>query len=128
MAGDAGVTFDSVREMALAFPGVEEGTSFGTPALRVRKKLLARLREDGETLVVKVGLDEREFWMATQPETFYITDHYAGYPAMLVRLATVHPGDMQILVDQAWRGLASKQMLKEFDQSAGSLAGGDALV
>ena len=39
--------FETVRKIALSFPGVEEGTSFGTPAFRVRKKFLARLREDG---------------------------------------------------------------------------------
>jgi hypothetical protein len=47
------VAFATVRKIALALPGVEAGTSFGTPAFHVRGKFLARLREDGETLVVK---------------------------------------------------------------------------
>jgi hypothetical protein len=45
---DAPVTFDDVRKIALAWPEVEDGTSYGTPALKVRKKLLVRLREDGD--------------------------------------------------------------------------------
>ncbi|KKB69776.1 hypothetical protein BBMA_2924 [Burkholderia pseudomallei MSHR1079] len=45
------MTFDDVSRIALAWRGVEEGMSNGTPALRVRGKLLARLR--GDTLVVK---------------------------------------------------------------------------
>ena len=36
------MTFDDVRKIALAWPEVEDGTSYGTPALKVRKKLLAR--------------------------------------------------------------------------------------
>jgi hypothetical protein len=39
------VTFDEVRQIALAWPEVEDGTFYGTPALKVRKKLLVRLRE-----------------------------------------------------------------------------------
>ena len=43
------VTFDDVRKISLAWPEVEDGTSYGTPALKVRKKLLARLKEDGDS-------------------------------------------------------------------------------
>jgi hypothetical protein len=51
------LSFEDVRQMGLALPGVEEGTSYGTPALKVGKKLLARLKEDGETLVLKLGFE-----------------------------------------------------------------------
>ncbi|CAM8798732.1 hypothetical protein NCM_06294 [Burkholderia pseudomallei] len=47
------MTFDDVSRIALVWRGVEEGMSYGTPALRGRGKLLARLRGDGDTLVVK---------------------------------------------------------------------------
>jgi hypothetical protein len=43
------VTFDDIRKIALAWPEVEDGTSYGTPALKVRKKLLVRLKEDGDS-------------------------------------------------------------------------------
>jgi hypothetical protein len=46
------VTFDDIREMALAWPEVEDGTSYGTPALKVRKKMLVRIKEDGDSLVI----------------------------------------------------------------------------
>ena len=79
------VTFETVRELAHAFPGVEDGTSYGTPALRVKKKFLARLREDGESVVFKVGFDEREMLMNAKPAVFYITDHYRDYPSVLLQ-------------------------------------------
>ena len=51
------MTFDDVRKIALALDHVEESTSYGTPAFKVRGKLVARLREDGDGSRV-VGLGE----------------------------------------------------------------------
>ena len=73
-----------VREMALTLPGVTEGVCFGTPAFYLRKKLMLRLREDGETLVVKFPLQEREEAIEKEPDIFSITDHYENYPVVLV--------------------------------------------
>jgi hypothetical protein len=70
------VTFKDVRKLAWALQNVEESTSYGTPAFKVDGKLIARLKEDGESLVVGTTFEEREEMMATEPETYYITDHY----------------------------------------------------
>ena len=112
----AGVSFEEVRQIALALPAVEEGKSYGTPAFRVGKKFLARLKEDGETLVVRIGFDEREVLMQVDPATFYITEHYRGYPAVLVRLANVDSDRLQEVLLEAWRNHASKKLLAEFDR------------
>jgi hypothetical protein len=107
------VNFDTVRQLALALPGVEEGTSYGTPAFKVKKKLLARLREDGETLAIMIEFGDREFRLQTNPDVFYVTDHYAGYPMILVRLAKVDPDDLRELVRGAWRMVAPKKLLDQ---------------
>src|SRR5882757_2096706 len=83
--------FDDVRKMALSLPGVEDATSYGTPALKVGKKLLVRLKEDGETIVLRLGFDEREMLVEAELWSFFITEHYRAYPNVLVRLAHVHP-------------------------------------
>ncbi|MBS2027211.1 MAG: MmcQ/YjbR family DNA-binding protein [Deltaproteobacteria bacterium] len=101
------MTYDDVRELARAFPGVEEGTSYGTAALKVKGKLIARLKEDGETLVLKTDLFEREVLLSAAPEVFFITDHYAAYPWVLVRLAKIKPEQLRGLLANAVRGLAS---------------------
>jgi len=106
-----GVAFAAVRKLALFLPGVEEGTSYGTPAFKVRGKLIARLREDGETLVLKVPFDLRDFLMSADPATFYITDHYRGYPAVLVRLPVVDRAHLRDLLEEAWRFSAPKTLL-----------------
>lgn len=97
------VTFDDARKIALSLEHVEEGTSYGTPAFKTGGKLLARLREDGESLVVGTTFDEREEMMATGPETYYITDHYLRYPWVLVRLSRVDPEALRDLLKRAWR-------------------------
>ena len=103
-------TFETVRELALALPAVEEGSSYGTPAFRVRGKLFARMWEDGETLVLKIGFDARELLMQADPKTFYITDHYRGYPCVLVRLPVTEPGQLRDLLEEAWRFNAPKRL------------------
>jgi hypothetical protein len=104
------VTFETVRRLALALPGVEETTSYGTPSFKVKGKFLSRLKEDGETIVVKIDFDTRDMLMAAEPGTFYITDHYRGYPAVLVRLAAVRRDDLQNLLEEAWRQAAPKRL------------------
>ncbi len=113
--GKAGpVDFETVRKAALALPGVEDGTSYGTPALKVRGKLLVRLREDGETFVLIVDFDTRDILMRADPETFFITDHYRGYRAVLVRFATLDPRQLPGLLEQAWRQAAPKRLVAAF--------------
>jgi hypothetical protein len=113
MSARDAVNFDTVRQFALALPGVEEGTSYGTPAFKVHKKLLARMREDGETLAIMIDYGDREFRLQTNPEVFYVTDHYAGYPMILVRLAKVDPDDLRDMVRGAWRMIAPKKLLDQ---------------
>jgi hypothetical protein len=112
------VTFDDVRKFALLWDEVEDGTSYGTPALKVRKKLLARLREDNDSLVISgVPFDEREMLIESQPKLFYFTDHYRDYPMVLVRLSKAKRAVVEPLLRRHWRTLASKKAVREFDES-----------
>ncbi len=110
------MTFDEVRRVALALPGVEEGTSYGTAAFRVKGKFMARLREDGETLAVKCGFEERDLRMQADPEVFFTTDHYHGYPTVLVRLPAADAADLRDVLEEAWRRQAPKRLVTEFDR------------
>ncbi len=108
------VTFETVRQIAQTLPGAEEGTSYRTPAFKVRGKLFARLHQDGESLVVGVDFDERAEMMSADPEKFYITDHYLNYPWMLVRLSKVRPEQLRDLLIASWRRAAPKNLLAAF--------------
>jgi hypothetical protein len=112
------MTFDDVRKLALTWPEVEDGSSYGTPALKVRKKMLVRLKEDNDSLVMPgVPLDEREMLIENQPKIFYFTDHYRDYPMVLIRLSKAKRGIVEPLLRRRWRTLASKAAVKEYDAS-----------
>lgn len=64
------VSLEVLRELALELPETEETTSYGTPAFKVRKKLFARMREEGDVLVVKVERDERAALIESEPDVF----------------------------------------------------------
>jgi len=110
---DGYIYLKRVRAIALALPGVTEGPCFGTSAFYVAKKLLARMKEDGETLAIRT--EEREKWMKANPATFFITDHYLNYPMMLIRLATVEQKVLEALMLTAWKSRAPKKLLKAYE-------------
>lgn len=110
-----GVTAAAVRRIFLALPGVEEAPSYGTAGFRVRKKFLGRLRDDDTVLVVKCGFEERDVRLRADPETYFVTDHYRGYPSVLVRLDRVREDDLAELLEHAWRLAAPKRLVAEHD-------------
>jgi hypothetical protein len=112
------VTFDDVRKIAAALPGMEEGPCYGTPAFRMRKHLIARLKEDGETLVLKMGFDEREMLMEADPKVFFITDHYRNYRYVLLRLKKVRRATLERLITQAWREAAPKHAREAHEKAS----------
>ena len=109
------VTFEQVRLAAQALPGVEDSTSYGTPALKVRGKLLARLHQSGECLVLRADLLDREILMQSDSQVFYVTDHYRDYAWVLVRLSAVDAGALPDLIERAWRLVAPKTLIAKYD-------------
>ncbi len=104
------MTFDDVRVLALAWPEVTDGKSYGTPALKVRKTLLVRLKEDGKTLVMPgVPQDERDMLIARAPHIYSFTDHYRDYPIVLITLPKAKRADVEPLLRRHWFVLASKK-------------------
>ena len=91
----------TIRRVALAFPGVEEGTSYGTPAFRFKKRLIARLHQDGESIMLKLGCEARDHLMHADPATFFITEHYRNYPSVLARLDRLTADDLRKLIQKA---------------------------
>ena len=88
-------------------PDVEEGTTYGSPALKVGGKMFACLAShksaDKGSLVLRIGFDERQQLMAADPDAYYLTDHYVDYPVVLVRLNRVRPDALRDLLRMALR-------------------------
>jgi hypothetical protein len=90
-----------IRRAVSTLPGVEEGTSYGTPAWRSRGKFLARLHQDGVSIVLKVGNETRDHLLQADPQTFFVTAHYFGYPTVLARLDRLSAADLKKLLVRA---------------------------
>jgi hypothetical protein len=101
--------FEAVRRFALSLDNVEEGTSYGTPAFKVGGALFVRMHHDGESLVVRTDFEQREELMASDPKTYYITDHYLNYEWVLVSLSRVHPDALPDLMGMAWKLAAASK-------------------
>ena len=95
------LTLSTIRRVASALPGMQEGTSYGTPAWRHKGKLLARLHQDGQSLMLNVGFEAREHLVRADPETFFITEHYRNYPSVLARLDRLSAADLRKLLARA---------------------------
>ena len=104
-----------MRQILSALPGVEERPCYGTPGFYYRKKFMARLREDGESLALKTTFADREHLLMTDPKVFFLTDHYRDYPAVLVHLSTVKTRVLRELLEDAWRRAAPKRVVAEWD-------------
>jgi hypothetical protein len=116
VAKAAVTTFGDVRKIALTLPGVVEGTSYGTPALKVGGKLIARVHQNMDCLVLRTDFMGREILMQSAPDAFFITDHYRDYPWILVRFAVVEKRALPDLIERAWRLVASKTLTKKYDE------------
>jgi hypothetical protein len=100
--------FETVRTVGLALPHVEAATKYdGSPMLKARGSFMAGLathRSAGpETLVVRIGLEEREWLLEDAPETYYLTDYYRRHPVVLVRLSRIDHGALRDLLSVSWR-------------------------
>ena len=103
--------FDAVAKLGLALPDVVEGTAYGAPALKLKGKLLAcvpanKSAEPG-SIVVHIDLEQRAELLRQQPAIYYITDHYAPYPTVLVRLSKITRTDLAALLRDACRFVRS---------------------
>ncbi len=116
------IDLDQVRRLALGLPETSEKPCFGTPGFYVRKKLFARIKEDGVSIVVKVDPGERRALVQEQPETFVVTPHYEKYAMVIVRLEHADPDELEELITEAWRRSAPKRLLAAFDEAHPPLA------
>jgi hypothetical protein len=104
-------SFRRVEAIARTLPDVEVTTSWGQPAVKVRGKMFAcmashKSAEPG-TLVVRMDIAARDALIADDPATYYLKEHYVGYPCVLARLSRVRADALKDLVTGAHRYISS---------------------
>lgn len=124
---------DDVRRIALSLPGATEGESYSVQtAFSVLNKgkskgfawvWLERIDpKKGRTpnpsviAIRTASLDDKESLLMQDPDNLFTEQHYNGYPAVLVRLANIDMADLEELITDAWRCMAPKELVTEFDR------------
>ena len=107
-----GVSWEAVREIALELPEVHDGITHGSPSFFLGKKFLA-VRGEGDLLIMKSAIVERDLLVQLEPDKYFITEHYVPFDYVLVRLAKVNQDEVRDLFRKAWRRLALKKFVKE---------------
>ena len=99
--------FDVVVDAARALPDIERSSTWGASALKVGGRLLAcqAIHKSAEpnSIVVRVPIDQRAELIASDPDVYYVTDHYVNYPSVLVRLSRIHRDSLRDLLAMAWQ-------------------------
>ena len=121
------MTFATVRAIGRTIPGIEEGTSYGGPALVRRGQLVACMatnkQAEPDSLVVMMNFADRDPLIEDDPETYYLKDHYRNYPCVLVRLSRVERSALHDLLTGALRFVESRGAKKRVRASSGATRG-----
>jgi hypothetical protein len=122
-------TWDDVRRIALELPETTEDLSRGLAFWRVRDKLfvwerplrqsdlsaLGEAAPTGAILGARVEhLIAKEALIADDPQVYFTTPHFDGYPAVLVRLEEIAADELKELIVEAWLARAPKRLAKEY--------------
>lgn len=115
-----------VRRIALSLPGTEEGASSFAFSVRNKGKLKGfvwvwlervapkkpRVPNPGVIAVRVANLAQKDLMLSADPVKFFTEPHYNGYPAVLVRLNAVTAADLKLVIGEAWRCQAPKDLVK----------------
>jgi hypothetical protein len=107
--------WEAVVAAATALPGVEQATSYGKPALRFRGRTIAgTTAPDPGSFVLFVAVEEKDLLIERDPATFWQTDHYRDWPAVLVRYGSGSDELLTTLLSRAWWDRATVAQRRSF--------------
>ena len=125
--------WDDVDRLARALPSVDESTSYGNRAWKVKDKgfvwerplrradleALGEAAPDGPILGARVEhLVAKEALLADDPSAFFTTPHFDGYPAVLVRLERIGLDDLREVIVEAWLARAPKRLAEAYIETS----------
>ncbi len=110
------MTFEDLTALLLSWDLVEPATTYGTPSFKVRGKLLTRLKEDGDSILIKgVPPDERAMLCEAYPDLYYFTDHYRDHPMVLMRLSRADTDTVAAMLRRTYLQLLPKKHRQTID-------------
>lgn len=107
-------SWDDAMAFGLTLPGTGPSTSYGKPAVSVRGKAFLFPGRERGSFAVMAPMEEKELLMETDPEAFWETDHYRGYPAVLVRFGSHDRERIENVIRRAWWDRLTKAQQNDF--------------
>lgn len=111
--------FERARRVAAHLPGIEVSSSYGRPALKVKGKFLAANSREPGALVVSCPIPLKEHLIESRPDIYFETEHYRGWPAVLVRMDAIDDGMLRARLEAAWLERAPKRMARLWLEKGG---------
>lgn len=118
------VTFEDLRAMVLALPETEETTSWDARSFKVNGKVILYWNPTYDAPVFKVPVEERDFLIEVDPETFFTTDHHRPHGLVLARPDRLAADWARANIARVWRAQARKRTVRAFDDRASDAASG----
>lgn len=109
-------SWDKVEAFALSLAGTEPATSWGAPAVRVAANGRAFLypgRERDTSFALAIDLDTIELLKETEPETYWQSAHYEGWPAVLIRFDSPDPDRVRDMIGRAFAQAAAMKPVRK---------------
>ena len=108
--------WDEAAAFGLSLPDTELGTSYGRPAVKVNGKAFLYPGREAGSFAIAAPLHEKELLMETDPATFWESDHYRGWPAVLVRYESEERERIRTVIARAWWDRAKKAQRNAFGE------------
>jgi hypothetical protein len=107
------LSFATVLELALEMQDTETGTAYGAAAVKVNGNVLASVpvnkSAEANCAVFRIDFDLRGSLIKAKPDIYYVTEHYAGYPTVLVRLSKISRDELRELLGLSWSFVSAKK-------------------
>lgn len=109
-------SWDEVVAFALTLPESYMESFYGAPCPKVNKKAFVSPGREPGSFHVPSPHEEKAVLLDTDPDTFWQTPHYQGWPGLLVRYASADPERVRTVITRAWWDKASKAQRKAFGE------------
>jgi hypothetical protein len=102
-------SWDDVRRIALSLPDAEEATTHGRPCFKVKGRPFVNAGRVDGAIVTRAPDVERDLLISANPDAYFVTPHYEGWEAVLVRLDAVDEDELAGRLEDSWAFMSSKK-------------------
>ena len=96
------MTYDEFAQIALSLPDVTEKIGKVENDLFRSERHMARLRDRKRAMAIRLPWELCDELLQTQPDLFFLTPHYHGYPYVLAWLEKLDPATAERVIRAAW--------------------------